>query len=83
MKLLFDENLSFKLCARLSDLFPGSRQVQLVGLAEADDAAIWRYAGAFAPGLRPLLHLSKTLQPAWKFISAPLLGGPKRSKPRR
>src|SRR5580658_7580854 len=46
MKLLFDENLSFKLCARLSDLFPGSRQVQLVGLAEADDAAIWRYAGA-------------------------------------
>jgi predicted nuclease of predicted toxin-antitoxin system len=46
MKLLFDENLSFKLCKRLGDLFPGSDQVHLAGLAEADDLAIWDYAGA-------------------------------------
>jgi predicted nuclease of predicted toxin-antitoxin system len=46
MKLLFDENLSFKLCGRLDDLFPDSNQVRLVGLAEADDAIIWQYAGA-------------------------------------
>lgn len=45
MKLLFDENLSFKLCTRLGDLFPGSDQVRLAGLAKADDSAIWRYAG--------------------------------------
>jgi len=44
MKLLFDENLSFKLCQRLGDLFPGSSQVRLAGLAEADDRAIWDYA---------------------------------------
>jgi len=44
MKLLFDENLSFKLCERLASLFPGSTQVRLVGLAEADDRAIWSYA---------------------------------------
>jgi predicted nuclease of predicted toxin-antitoxin system len=46
MKLLFDENLSFKLCERLATLFPGSMQVRLVGLAQADDRQIWDYAGA-------------------------------------
>jgi predicted nuclease of predicted toxin-antitoxin system len=46
MKLLFDENLSFKLCERLGALFPGSMQVRLVGLAQADDREIWDYAGA-------------------------------------
>jgi predicted nuclease of predicted toxin-antitoxin system len=46
MKLLFDENLSFKLCRRLDDIFPDSHQVRLAGLAEVDDAVIWRYAGA-------------------------------------
>ena len=46
MKLLFDENLSFKLCQRLDDLFPGSSQVRLLGLERADDRAIWDYARA-------------------------------------
>jgi len=46
MKLLFDQNLSFKLCQRLADSFPGSSQVRLLGLAEADDQALWRYAQA-------------------------------------
>jgi predicted nuclease of predicted toxin-antitoxin system len=45
MKLLFDQNLSFKLCERLADLFPGSGQVGRLGLAEADDSAVWQYAG--------------------------------------
>jgi len=44
MKLLFDQNLSFRLCRQLNDLFPESRQVRLEGLDRADDAAIWRYA---------------------------------------
>jgi predicted nuclease of predicted toxin-antitoxin system len=44
MKLLFDQNLSFKLVRALSDLFPESTQVRLVGLAEASDRAIWDYA---------------------------------------
>ena len=46
MKLLFDENLSFKLCRQLNDLFPGSSQVRLLGLKRADDRAIWDYAKA-------------------------------------
>jgi len=46
MKLLFDENLSFKLCEQVADLFPGSSQVRLLGLTEAADRAIWNYAGS-------------------------------------
>jgi predicted nuclease of predicted toxin-antitoxin system len=46
MKLLFDQNLSFKLCRRLGDLFPDSNQVRLLGLDRATDAAIWDYAKA-------------------------------------
>jgi predicted nuclease of predicted toxin-antitoxin system len=46
MKLLFDQNLSFKLCGRLADLFPDSNQVRLAGLEKADDRAIWEFARA-------------------------------------
>ncbi len=44
MKLLFDQNLGFKLCGRLADVFPESAQVRLLGLAEASDHAIWEHA---------------------------------------
>ncbi len=44
MKLLFDENLSFRLCRQLNDLFPESSQVRLLGLQQADDHTIWNYA---------------------------------------
>ena len=44
MKLLFDQNLSFKLCDRLADLFPDSSQVRLLGLDTADDLLIFRRA---------------------------------------
>lgn len=46
MKLLFDQNLSFKLCGRLADLFPDSSQLRLLGLEKADDHSVWQYAGA-------------------------------------
>ena len=48
MKLLFDQNLSFKLCPPLADLFPGSSQVRLLGLAQADDSVVWQHAKANA-----------------------------------
>jgi predicted nuclease of predicted toxin-antitoxin system len=53
MKLLFDDNLSFRLCERLEGHFPGSAHVRLVGLTEADDGTIWDYAAArgFAVGV--------------------------------
>ena len=44
MKLLFDQNLSFKLCRDIADVFPGSAHVRTLGLTEADDRRIWDYA---------------------------------------
>ena len=46
MKLLFDQNLSFRLCQALIDIFPGSSQVRLLSLAEASDGVLWQHAKA-------------------------------------
>jgi predicted nuclease of predicted toxin-antitoxin system len=46
MKLLFDQNLSFRLCGLLADLFPESNHVGLLGLSEADDRNVWDHVGA-------------------------------------
>lgn len=46
MKLLFDENLSPKLPGLVADLFPGSSQIDLVGLRGASDRVVWEYARA-------------------------------------
>jgi predicted nuclease of predicted toxin-antitoxin system len=46
MKLLFDQNLNFKLCRLLSDVFPESNQIRLLGMEKAEDRAIWEYAKA-------------------------------------
>ena len=46
MRLLLDQNLSFKLCARLADLFPGSSQARLLGLDRASDRELWDHAAA-------------------------------------
>ncbi len=50
LKLLFDQNLAPRLVARLADAFPGSEHARNVGLAAADDRALWEYAkaGGFA-----------------------------------
>ena len=44
MKMLFDENLSFRLISLLSDLFPESVHVHDIALGSADDEVIWEYA---------------------------------------
>jgi predicted nuclease of predicted toxin-antitoxin system len=44
MKLLFDQNLSFRLCEAISEIFPGSIHVRHVGMEAADDRAIWKFA---------------------------------------
>ena len=46
MKLLFDHNLSPRLVARLSDLYPDASHVSLVHLDQASDAQVWAYAQA-------------------------------------
>ena len=44
MKLLFDENLSYRLVSMLGDEYPGSRHVRDVDLRATDDERIWEYA---------------------------------------
>lgn len=46
MKLLFDQNLSHKLIARLGNLFVGSLHVRDLGMVAADDRVVWDYARA-------------------------------------
>lgn len=44
MKLLFDENLSWRLCGRLADAYPGCAHVVELGLMQSADQAVWESA---------------------------------------
>lgn len=44
MKLLFDENLSYRLVRLLADVYPESAHVREGGLRGAPDSRIWAYA---------------------------------------
>jgi predicted nuclease of predicted toxin-antitoxin system len=44
MKLLFDQNISFRIVARLKDEFPHSMQVRRLDLENRQDRFIWDYA---------------------------------------
>ncbi|HEV2148760.1 MAG TPA: DUF5615 family PIN-like protein [Longimicrobiaceae bacterium] len=46
MRLLLDENLSYRLVALLADVFPGSAHLRDVGLVGADDGRVWEHARA-------------------------------------
>jgi predicted nuclease of predicted toxin-antitoxin system len=43
MKLLFDQNLSFKLVRKLSELFANSRHVSDLRMSSSSDYDIWEY----------------------------------------
>ena len=44
MKLLLDQNLSFRFLDQLSARFPGSTQTWIVGLERASGLQVWEYA---------------------------------------
>ena len=44
MKLLFDQNLSWRLLRNLDDIFPESIHVREINFTEAEDKEIWEYA---------------------------------------
>lgn len=46
MRLLFDQNLSHRLVARLAAEFPGSAHVRDVGLTAVPDPDVWAHAAA-------------------------------------
>ena len=44
--LLFDQNLSYKLCKVLAAGFPGCQHVREASLSNADDGEVWKFAAA-------------------------------------
>lgn len=44
MKLLFDQNISFRIVKKVSGFLPLATQVRLLGLENAKDFQIWEYA---------------------------------------
>ena len=44
IKLLFDQNISYRILNRLPEMFSESKQVRTAGLENQDDIVIWRYA---------------------------------------
>lgn len=44
MKLLFDQNISFRIIKLIIDLFPDSKQVRELGLDNATDSEIFTFA---------------------------------------
>lgn len=46
MKLLLDENLSPHIPSLLADIYPGSSQIELLGLRGSSDTAVWEHAKA-------------------------------------
>jgi predicted nuclease of predicted toxin-antitoxin system len=44
MKLLFDENISYRIVKKISDLYPESEQATLLKLLGKKDRQIWNFA---------------------------------------
>jgi predicted nuclease of predicted toxin-antitoxin system len=44
MKLLFDQNISFRLIRRISNFYPEAKQIRELGLENSTDRDIWRFA---------------------------------------
>jgi predicted nuclease of predicted toxin-antitoxin system len=44
VKLLFDENVSYRLAEVLSDVYPESSHVRTVGLLGMEDRRVWEFA---------------------------------------
>jgi len=44
MKLLLDQNISFRITTKIQDLFPDSKQVRDLGLENSKDSFLWNYA---------------------------------------
>ncbi|TVQ80794.1 MAG: hypothetical protein EA358_01415 [Flavobacteriales bacterium] len=44
MKLLFDQNISFRIVSKLKETFFEARQVRELGLENSTDREIWEYA---------------------------------------
>lgn len=62
MKLLFDENLSFKLIQKIKKSFPKSHHLSEFKLSSASDLAVWVKRGNLSTSEIAELLLKKTKQ---------------------
>jgi predicted nuclease of predicted toxin-antitoxin system len=46
VKLLVDQNISYRLVKSIEQSFPGTQQVRRLGLENGSDKVIWEYAKA-------------------------------------
>ena len=44
MKLLLDQNISFRITNKIQDIFPDSKQVRDVELENSNDSLLWNFA---------------------------------------
>ncbi len=44
MRLLFDQNISFRIIKKIDDIFPESEQTKRIGLDKTSDLDIWKHA---------------------------------------
>ena len=44
MKLLFDQNISFRIISKISTHFPEAKQVRQIGIEDYSDIEIWKFA---------------------------------------
>mgnify|MGYP000844249596 FL=1 len=44
MKLLLDQNISYRIVNKIQDILPGSGQVRELGLENSKDSQIWKFA---------------------------------------
>jgi predicted nuclease of predicted toxin-antitoxin system len=44
MKLLPDQNISFRITNKIQDIYPGSKQVRDIALENSKDSFLWTYA---------------------------------------
>lgn len=44
MKLLFDQNISFRIISKIASHFPEAKQVRQIGIENYSDIEIWKFA---------------------------------------
>jgi len=44
VKLLFDQNISFRILSKIKDIYPEAQQVRELELEDSTDKQIWQYA---------------------------------------
>ena len=44
MKILFDQNISFRVIKKISTLYPDAKQIRSIGLENSSDIHIWEFA---------------------------------------